>query len=99
MPRLNRVLEEIGIHHEEHEVPPEVLVAIEEKKKETIAKNGTATMETKKRKGIGGPRVLAKKQRILTAVVTSSTSSIFGSARVSTNAKEASAENRGEGPT
>jgi hypothetical protein len=31
MPRLNRVLEELRIHHEEHSVPPEVLATIEEK--------------------------------------------------------------------
>jgi ribosomal protein L12E/L44/L45/RPP1/RPP2 len=38
MPQLNRVLEELGIHHEEHSIPPEVLATIEEKKKAT-AKN------------------------------------------------------------
>jgi hypothetical protein len=53
MPRLNRVLEELGIHHEEHEVPPEVLATIEEKKRRATAKNATAIVETKKRKGVG----------------------------------------------
>jgi hypothetical protein len=30
MPRLNRVLEEFGIHHDEYVDPPDVLAAIEE---------------------------------------------------------------------
>jgi hypothetical protein len=53
IPRHNRVLKELGIHHEEHEVPPEVLATIEEKKRKTAAKNVTAAMETKKRKRVG----------------------------------------------
>jgi hypothetical protein len=52
-PRINSVLEELGIHHEEHEVPWEVLATIEEKKRRAAAKNATATVETKKRKGVG----------------------------------------------
>jgi hypothetical protein len=47
---LNRVFEELGIHHEEYVVPPEVILFIEEKKKVT-AKNVTAVAESKKRKG------------------------------------------------
>jgi hypothetical protein len=53
MPRLNRVLEELGINHEEHEVSSEVLATIEEKKRRAAAKNATVTVETKKRKGVG----------------------------------------------
>jgi hypothetical protein len=53
MPWLNRVLEELGIHHEEHEVPTKVLTTIEQKRKKVAAKNATAAVESKKRKGIG----------------------------------------------
>lgn len=95
---MNRVLEELRIHHEEHEVPPEVLATIEEKKKKAVAKNVTVVAESKKRKGIGGPKVLAKKQRIPTAVAASATS-ISGSARASADAEEASAKNSGKGPS
>jgi hypothetical protein len=48
MPRLNRVLEELRVHHEEHEVPPEVLVAIEEKKKKVAAKNATVAQSRRR---------------------------------------------------
>jgi hypothetical protein len=56
MPRLNRVLEELGIQHEEHVVPPEVLTTIEEKRKKAATKNATALAKSKKRKGAGPPR-------------------------------------------
>jgi hypothetical protein len=81
MPRLNRVLEELGIHHEEHSVPPKVLATIKEKKKAT-AKNATVAVESKKRKGIGASKVVAKKQKtstIAVASVVSTTSSASGS--------------------
>jgi hypothetical protein len=45
MPRLNRVFEELGIHHEEHKVPPKVLASIEEKSKKAAAKNVTVAAE------------------------------------------------------
>jgi hypothetical protein len=79
MPRLNRVLEELRIHHEEHKVPPEVLSMIKEKKKKAAAKNAIAAAESKKRKGIGASKVVAKKQKIPMASPTSATSSVFGS--------------------
>jgi hypothetical protein len=76
MPRLNRVLEELGIHHEKHEVSPEVLATIEEKKRRATAKNATVTVKTKKRKGV------AKKQK--TSVATdASASSVASSASYS----------------
>jgi hypothetical protein len=61
MPWLNRVLEELGIHHEEHEVPTEVLTTIEQKRKKAAAKNAIAAVESKKRKGIGASQVVGKK--------------------------------------
>jgi low affinity Fe/Cu permease len=96
MPWLNRVLEELGIHHEEHKVPPEVLDMIEKK---AAAKNAMAAAQLKKRKGIRASKVVPKKQKISMASPTSAASSISGSARASTNAVEVSAENSGWGPT
>ena len=61
MPRLNRVFEELGIHHEEHNVPPKVLKSIEEKAKKATVKNATVVAESKKRKGAGGPKTISKK--------------------------------------
>jgi hypothetical protein len=58
MPLLNRVLEELGIHLEEHKVPLEVLAMIEKK---AAAKNATVAVESKKRKEIGASKVVAKK--------------------------------------
>jgi hypothetical protein len=48
MPRPNKVLEELGIHHEEHKVPLKVLASIEEKKRKVAAKNVTVAAESKK---------------------------------------------------
>jgi hypothetical protein len=98
MPRLNRVLEELGIHHEEHKVPTEVLAMIEEKKKKATAKNTMAAAESKKRKGIGASKVVTKKQKISMAGPSSAASSVSGSARASTDAVEVSAENSGGAP-
>ena len=61
MPRLNQVFEELGIHHEEHKVPPKVLKSVEEKAKKVAAKNATTVAESKKRKGAGGPKAISKK--------------------------------------
>jgi tRNA C32,U32 (ribose-2'-O)-methylase TrmJ len=61
MPRLNRVFEELGVHHEEYVIPLEVLASIEKKKKKAAAKNVTAVAESKKRKGQVGPKVVPKK--------------------------------------
>jgi hypothetical protein len=61
MPRLNQVFEELGVHHGEYVVPPEVLASIEKKKAAT--KNVTAAAESKKRRGQVGPKVVSKKQK------------------------------------
>jgi hypothetical protein len=42
-------------------VPPDVLAAIEEKKRKVATKNVTAVAKLKKRKGMAGPKALAKK--------------------------------------
>ena len=64
MPWLNRVFEELGIHHEEHKVPARVLRSIEDKAKKTVAKNNTAVAESKKRRGTGTAKAISKKQKI-----------------------------------
>jgi hypothetical protein len=99
MPWLNRVLEELGIHHEEHEVPTEVLTTIEQKRKKVIAKNATAAVESKKRKRIGASQVVGKKQKVSTSGPASAASSISGSGRASADAVEVSVENSSGGPT
>jgi hypothetical protein len=98
MPQLNKVLEELGIHHKEHEVPLEVLATIEEKKRKAATKNVTAAAETKKRKGVGASQVAAKKQKTSVtaeASAASATSSTSRSVKASANAKEDSAKNSG----
>jgi hypothetical protein len=42
-------------------VPPDVLAAIEEKKRKVATKNVTMVVKLKKRKGMAGPKALAKK--------------------------------------
>jgi hypothetical protein len=84
MPRLNRVLEEFGIHHEEYVVPPDVLATIEEKKMKATAKNATTAVESKKRKGMAGPKVLAKRMKTSAAVATPTVSAV-SSAQASTS--------------
>jgi hypothetical protein len=96
MPRLNRVLEEFGIHHEEYLVPPNVLATIEEKKRKAAAKNVTAVAELKKRKGMAGPKALAKKLKTSTAVIIPIVSSAESSAHASASAREG-ADGTGEG--
>lgn len=93
MPRLNGVLEELGIHHEERVVPQEVLNAIEEKKKKAATKNVTAAAESKKREGMGGPKALAKKQKASAVVTTPAASSACASG----SAEEGSTEGTGGG--
>jgi hypothetical protein len=61
MPHLNRVFDEIGVHHEEHEVPAKVLKSLEDKAKKVAAKNVIAVVEAKKRKWVGAPKVVTKK--------------------------------------
>jgi hypothetical protein len=99
MPWLNRVLEELWIHHEEHVVPPEVLTTIDEKRKKDVAKNATAVAKSKKRKRIGACKVVAKKQKVSMSSLASAASSISGSARASADAVEVSVENSSGGPT
>jgi hypothetical protein len=64
MPCLNCVFDELGIHHEEHEVPAKVLKSLEDKEKKVALKNTTATAEAKKRKGIGRAKAISKKQKV-----------------------------------
>jgi hypothetical protein len=61
MPHLNWVFNEIGVHHEEHEVPTKVLKSLEDKAKKVAAKNVIAVVEAKKRKWVGAPKVVTKK--------------------------------------
>jgi hypothetical protein len=82
MSRLNQVFEELGIHHEEHVVPPKVLASIEKKKQKAAAKNATVAAKSKKRKGQAGSKTLCKKQKVeATSIVSTSpaTSSAFAS--------------------
>ena len=61
MPWLNRVFEELGIHHKEHKVPMKVLKSIEDKAKKAVAKNNAAVAESKKRRGSGEAKAISKK--------------------------------------
>jgi hypothetical protein len=82
MPRLNRVFKEMGIHHEEHVVPPKVLTSIEKKKQKATAKNVIVAVESKKRKGQVGSKALSKKQKVVATSAASAspaTSSAFAS--------------------
>jgi hypothetical protein len=96
MPRVNRVLEEFGIHHKEYVVPPDVLAAIEEKKRKVATKNVTAVVKLKKRKGMAGPKALAKKLTTSTIVAIPAISSATSSAHASASAGEGSADGTGE---
>jgi hypothetical protein len=97
MPRLNRVLEKFGIHHEEYVVPPDVLATIEETKRKAAAKNVTAMAESKKMKGMVGPKALAKKVKTCMVVAIPAISSAVSSAHASATAREGSADGTGEG--
>jgi hypothetical protein len=90
MPRLNRVFEEPRIHHEEHDMPMKVHKSLEDKARKAAAKNATATVEVKKRKGTGAPKVVSKKQKTAAASATAS-------AAASVEADEEVAENVGGG--
>jgi hypothetical protein len=72
MPHLNRVFEEFGIHHKEHDVPVKVHKSLEDKAKKAAAKNATTMAKAKKRKGVGASKVLSKKQETTTASATTS---------------------------
>jgi hypothetical protein len=91
MPPLNRVLEERGIHHEEHVVPLKVLASIEKKKKKATAKNATVAVESKKRKGQAGSKALSKKQK----VVATSTASVSLATSSATASEDSSVEDTG----
>lgn len=100
MPWLNRVLEELGIHHEEHTVPPKLLKSIEEMAKRTTAKNVTAAVESKKRKGADVSKAIGKRQKTGPSVVAISTAaSATSSVEASADTYEGVAENVGRGPT
>jgi hypothetical protein len=96
MPQLNRVLEEFGIHHEEYVVPPDVLATIEEKKRKAAVKNVTVVAELKKRKGMAGPKALAKKLKTSPIVAIPTISSTTSSAHASASAREGFADGTGE---
>jgi hypothetical protein len=89
-------LEEFGIHHEEYVVPPDVLAAIEENKRKTTAKNVTMVAELKKRKGMAGPKALAKKLKTSTAAAIPAISSGASSPHTSASAREESVDGIGE---
>jgi hypothetical protein len=91
MTRLNRVLEE-------HKVPPKVLDMIVEKKKKVAAKNAMAVTESKKRKGIGASKVVAKKQNISMDGPTSVASFVSGSTWAFADMVEVSTKNSGGAP-
>jgi hypothetical protein len=93
-------LEELGIHHEEHKVPPKVLASIEEKSKRAAAKNVTMVVESKKRKGTGVSKAAGKMQKILASGPAASTVvSVASSAGASADADEETAENTSGGST
>ena len=94
MPRLNRVFEEFGIHHEEHDVPVKVHKSIEDKARKAAAKNVTAMAEAKKRKGVAAPKVITKRRK---AMAISAAASTDASTVASTNDEEEVAENVGGG--
>ena len=90
MPRLNRVFEEFGIHHEEHDVPVKVHKSLEDKAKRATTKNATAAAEAKKRKGTSTSKIISKRQK------TAGTSAA-ASAIASAEADEVVVENAGGG--
>ena len=61
MPCLNRVFEEFGIHHEEHDVPTKIHKSLEDKARKSTVKNTTAATEAKKRKGTDASKVVSKR--------------------------------------
>ena len=64
MPHLNRIFEELGIHHEEHDVPAKVHKSLEDKARKATAKNAIAVAEAKKRKrGLARPRLSTRSRR------------------------------------
>lgn len=61
MPWFNCVFEEMGINHDEYVIPSNVLLSLEKKK--DSAKNLIAVAESKKRRGAGVVKAVAKKQK------------------------------------
>ena len=92
MPRLNRVFEEFGIHHEEHEVPTKVYKSIEDKARKANTKNTTAMAEVRKRKGATASKVITKRRKTRAASAAASTDV---SVAASANDGEEVAENVG----
>ena len=60
MPRFNRIFEELGIEYNDYVIPPDVLLGLEKKKDSPRA---VALAESKKRKGGGAVKQLAKKRK------------------------------------
>jgi endonuclease III-like uncharacterized protein len=89
-------LEEFGIHHEEYVVPPNVLAVIKKKKRKATAKNLTAVAKLKLRKGMAGPKALAKKLKTSMAMAILAISSATSSTRASASARERSIDGTGE---
>jgi hypothetical protein len=86
MPRLNRVFEEFGIHHEEHDVPAKVTKSLEDKARKAAAKNAMAAVEAKKRKGGTPSKVVTKRQKMAaTSVGASMVASVHGEEEVAEN--------------
>ena len=94
MPRLNQVFEELGIHHEEHNIPLKVLKSIKEKAKKAATNNATMVVKSKKRKGASGSKTINKKQKIIPA---SATASAIASAAASAKFDEEVVENATRG--
>ena len=87
MPRLNRVFEEFGIHHEEHDVPVKVHKSLEDKAKRATTKNATAAAKAKKRKGTSTSKIISKRQKTTgTFAATSATASVEADEEVVENA-------------
>ena len=94
MPCLNQVFEELGIHHEEHNIPLKVLKSIKEKAKKAATNNATMVVKSKKRKGASGSKTINKKQKIIPA---SATASAIASAAASAKFDEEVVENATRG--
>lgn len=89
------MLEELGIHHEEYVIPPEVLATIEDKKKKAAAKNAITVAESKKRKNQVGPKAIAKKLKPAAAVAAPVLSSAGSSAHAASSAEVGSGDGTG----
>jgi hypothetical protein len=74
-------------------------MAIEEKKKKATAKNATAAVEAKKRKGCGASRAVSKKLKVSTVAETSAASATPSASEASASAEDVSDGSGGRAPT